>query len=80
LVFESEVLLLKAMEYLKSHEVFTRRYFYPSLPSSIPYVATVKLAITDDISNRVLCLPLYHDLSEEEVMMIGRLLLRVQNN
>src|SRR5690606_31662511 len=31
LVFESEQLLLKCVDYLQLHEIFTRRYFYPSL-------------------------------------------------
>jgi len=80
IVFESEVLMLQIMEVLKSHEVFTRRYFYPSLVTSLPYVKRQDLPLTDDISKRVLCLPLYYDLTLEEVDLICRLILRVQNN
>ena len=36
--------------------------------------------ITEDIAKRVLCLPLYVDLTLEEVDMISRLMLRIQNN
>jgi dTDP-4-amino-4,6-dideoxygalactose transaminase len=36
--------------------------------------------VSDSISSRVLCLPLYHGLSKEERKMIARILLRVQNN
>ena len=80
IVFESEELMLKCIEYLKLHEIFTRRYFYPSLATSLPYVGKQDLPITEDIAKRVLCLPLYYDLTIEDVDMICRLLLRVQNN
>lgn len=80
LVFETEELMLKCIEHLKAHEIFTRRYFYPSLSSSLPYVTPQTLPVTDDISRRILCLPLYNDLTFEEVDLICRLLLRVQNN
>lgn len=79
-VFESEELLLRCAERLQNSEIGTRRYFYPSLASSLPYLEPMQLPITDDISRRVLCLPLYYDLSIEEVDMICRLILRVQNN
>lgn len=80
LVFESEAFLLKCIESLKINEVFGRRYFYPSLAQSLPYVVQTTLSITEDISKRVFCLPLYHDLTVEEVDLICRLLLRTQNN
>ena len=79
-IFESETLMIKCMEHLKSLEIFTRRYFYPSLASSLPYLPSQALHVTDDISARILCLPLYYDLTFEEVDLICRLLLRSQNN
>lgn len=80
LVFESEELMLKAKAYLESHEIFTRRYFYPSLSNVLPYVEKITMPISDEIAKRVLCLPLYFDLTTEEVEMICRYLLRIQNN
>src|SRR5690606_14426497 len=59
IVLESEELLLKIKERLDGNEIFTRRYFYPSLASALPYLEPQSLPITDDISKRVLCLPLY---------------------
>lgn len=79
IIFRSEEDLLKSFERLKRAEIFTRRYFYPSL-SELPYVLDDNLPISDDLSKRVLCLPLYHTLSFEEVDLIGRLLLRIQNH
>jgi len=80
LVFESEALMLQCVELLKLNEIFTRRYFYPSLAQSLPYVKPQVLPVTGDIAQRVLCLPLYYDLTLEEVDLICRLILRVQNN
>ena len=79
-VLESEELLLQCMQKLNVNEIFSRRYFYPSLATTLPYLQPHAMAVTDDIAKRVLCLPLYYDLSVEEVDLICRLLLRVQNN
>lgn len=80
IVLESESLLLEIKKVLDAHEIFTRRYFYPSLANTLPYVTHQDMPITDDIAKRVLCLPLYHDLTMEEVDLIARIMLRVQNN
>ncbi len=80
LVFENETLMHKCIERLKGSEIFTRRYFYPSLAKVLPYLEPTEMPITDDIAKRVLCIPLYYDLTVEEVDLISRLLLRIQNN
>ncbi|KQS95212.1 DegT/DnrJ/EryC1/StrS family aminotransferase [Chryseobacterium sp. Leaf394] len=80
IVFEDEELLLKSINHLQSYGIFSRRYFYPSLASALPYIEAKSLEIADDIAKRVLCLPLYYDLTLEEVDLICRLLLRAQNN
>lgn len=80
IVLESEELLIRIKEGLERHEIFTRRYFYPSLAQALPYIKKQDLKITDLISKRVLCLPLYYDLTMEEVDLICRLILRIQNN
>src|SRR5690606_8164600 len=80
ILLESEELLLKIKNKLDANEIFTRRYFYPSLASSLPYIPGQELPVTDSISKRVLCLPLYYDLTKEEIDLMARLMLRVQNN
>lgn len=70
-IFESEAILLNLMEKLNLHSIFPRRYFYPSL-TKLPYVEEQSAPIAEDISRRILCLPLYHTLSIEEVDMICR--------
>ena len=79
-ILESEELLLKLKEQMDKQEIFTRRYFYPSLASALPYLPKLELPITEDIAKRVLCLPFYYDLTFEEVEFIARLMLRIQNN
>lgn len=80
LVVESEEFLIKCVETLKANEIFVRRYFYPSLSRVLPYVQAVSMEVTDEMAKRVMCLPLFHDLTLEEVDLIARFLLRVQNN
>lgn len=79
-ILESEELLIKIKSGLDGNEIFTRRYFYPSLASALPYLEAENFIITDAISKRVLCLPLYYDLTVEELDLICRLILRIQNN
>ncbi len=79
-ILESEELLLKLKAEMDKQEIFTRRYFYPSLASALPYLPKVELSVTEDIAKRVLCLPFYYDLTFAEVELIARIMLRIQNN
>lgn len=75
LIIESEELLLKIKQLLDTNEIFTRRYFYPSLAKTLPYIPPKNIEITDNIAKRALCLPLYYDLTIEEVDLITRLII-----
>jgi len=70
IILESEEVLIELVGHLFQNNVATRRYFYPSLASSLPYVSHSHLEIAEDISKRVLCLPLYYDLKKKEVKKI----------
>ena len=72
-IFESESIMLENRAKLEKHEIFTRRYFYPSL-ATLPYVEDTELPVTEDISARILCLPLYYDLDFESVDRICEIL------
>lgn len=74
IVLDSEETLLEIKNKLDLNEIFTRRYFYPSLANSLPYLNPEDLPITDDIAKRVLCLPLYFDLTKEEIDLICSLI------
>jgi len=70
ILLESESVLLEIVEKLKLNNIQTRRYFYPSLATSLPYLEPQHLPITESVSKRVLCLPFYYDLTESEVELI----------
>jgi dTDP-4-amino-4,6-dideoxygalactose transaminase len=79
-VLESEEITLKMIQVLNDNWIYPRRYFYPNL-SKMSYIEdNFVLPITESISKRVLCLPLFHSLSKEEIDLIARIMLRVQNN
>lgn len=65
-VFESEWVLNKVVAALAEKNVFPRRYFYPSL-NQLPYISGQSCPISESISSRVLCLPLYVGLSKENL-------------
>lgn len=74
-ILESEELILFVKSELEKLEIFTRRYFYPSL-SSLNYVNKQSTPVSDDIAKRILCLPLYHDLSKNEQDLIASTIIR----
>ncbi|HEX8038518.1 MAG TPA: DegT/DnrJ/EryC1/StrS family aminotransferase [Chryseosolibacter sp.] len=80
LFFNDEALLKKVVDTLSQHWIYPRRYFYPSL-EDLPYVQRAdNCPVADSLARRALCVPLYDSLTNEEVDMICRLMLRVQNN
>ncbi len=78
-LFDSEELMLKCKKAMELSQIYCRRYFYPSL-SSLLYVDKSVMPICDDISRRIICLPLYHTLTVSDLDLICRIILRVQNN
>lgn len=66
-IFESELLLKACVERMNDREIYPRRYFYPSLTRSLPYVTPATMPVCDSISSRLLCLPLYPDMTVNEV-------------
>ncbi|WP_435579661.1 DegT/DnrJ/EryC1/StrS family aminotransferase [Gilvibacter sp.] len=76
-VFPSEEKLKETIELLNAASVFPRRYFYPSL-NTLPYIEYSACPVTEQIAKCVLCLPLYHDLLETEVMEICAIINGVQ--
>lgn len=72
-LLESENQLMEVQKSLQSAEVFPRRYFYPSL-TQLPYVPQSTCEIASDVSSRILCLPLFYGLSENEVKGIASII------
>lgn len=74
-IFDSEDCVLKVINALEEHNIFPRRYFYPSL-DNLPYVNTSNNPISNRIAKQILCLPLYYDLSEDDVTLISKIILK----
>lgn len=70
IIFETERMLLEVVSALLKNNIAGRRYFYPSL-NQLPFIKKYNACpIAEDISKRVLCLPLYTDLLEEDIDII----------
>ena len=66
IVFKTEEQLLKVQKALNDENIFPRRYFYPSLDTLEYIEPKQKCKISRDISKRILCLPIYAELTKAE--------------
>lgn len=77
IILYSEKQLLEVEVVLAQNDIVPRRYFFPSL-SKLSYVNnTNDTKISDDISMRVLCLPLFYGLKDENVIEISNILNKI---
>ncbi len=61
---------LKVQKALNEKQIFPRRYFYPSL-DTLSYIEPKQYSpVSREISNRILALPMYPELTEEEQRLI----------
>ncbi|MGB6150349.1 MAG: DegT/DnrJ/EryC1/StrS family aminotransferase [Pricia sp.] len=72
-VFENHKTMMKVKTALEHQNVISRRYFYPSL-NQLPYIAGESCPVSEKISDSVLCLPFYHDLSTENLERIAEII------
>ncbi|WP_114781595.1 DegT/DnrJ/EryC1/StrS family aminotransferase [Botryobacter ruber] len=68
-VFESEEKLLQVRDSLNASFIYPRRYFYPSL-NTLNYISDQPAPVSEGISSKILCLPLYNGLNEREIEQI----------
>jgi len=69
-IFANEQQLLTVVETLSKQSIQTRRYFHPSLSQLKIYGESGNTPIANDISTRILCLPLYTDLVLSDIDVI----------
>lgn len=69
-IFRDEETLLKVQARLNAEHIFPRRYFWPSVNTFTKLVPYVPMPVSEDIASRILCLPLYYTLSEEDIRRI----------
>ncbi|MEZ0609181.1 DegT/DnrJ/EryC1/StrS family aminotransferase [Fibrella sp. WM1] len=72
-VFASEQALLNVVDALNAQGIAPRRYFYPSLNTLSFLTNAESCPISEDVARRVLCLPLYPGLPDEDVDRICQL-------
>jgi len=74
IILKNEASLKKIQKVLNDHDIFPRRYFYPSL-DTLKYIKSKQVCkISRDISKRILCLPIYPELDYETQNLIINLI------
>jgi len=77
ILLEDEAALLSVKEALNKKQIFPRRYFYPSL-NRLPYLQEKQACLlSENVASRVLSLPLYADLSMENIELISSIVKEV---
>lgn len=70
ILLKDEIELKKVQEALNKHNIFPRRYFYPSL-DTLPYIEPKQICQNSrDISSRILCLPIFPELKQQEQQLV----------
>ena len=76
IIFPDEELLLRVKFALNNIEIYPRRYFFPSL-NRLPYLKPEYFPVCDDISSKVLCLPLFHDMDKRDIKKIAQVITEI---
>lgn len=74
IIFDSEEILLRVEKQLNGNNIFPRRYFYPSVnmySEIVPYMPT---PVSEDISKRILCLPLHLYADKADIEFVARVI------
>lgn len=66
-IFKDEATLLKVQAKLNENHIFPRRYFYPSVNTFTKLVPYTPMPVSENIASRILCLPLYFTLAQEDI-------------
>lgn len=78
LIFEAEEMLLNVESALNKKNIFPRRYFYPSVNTLSNIVEYQSCFISESISKRILCLPLYYKLEYKVIDCIINIICDLQ--
>jgi dTDP-4-amino-4,6-dideoxygalactose transaminase len=67
-------------EKLRAHQVYARRYFYPLITDfpmyrDLPSAAYANVAVAREVASQIMCLPIFPDLSLEQVKFITQLII-----
>ena len=73
-IFNSEEDLLNCKKALLEQNINPRRYFYPSLNTLTYLNHHQEMKISEDISKKILCLPLFHNLELKNIELICKII------
>jgi len=74
-VFPSEKIMLKVKDALAENDIFTRRYFYPSL-NKLPYLNISHCPVSEELSEKILCLPLSQEIRNTDIKYITDIIIK----
>ena len=74
IIFKTKEYLLRVEAELNKENIFPRRYFFPSVNTFDKIVNFKKCLISENISERVLCLPLYRTLEKDTIARITEII------
>jgi len=75
ILLQSEEQLLELQTILNQNKIYPRRYFFPAL-NLLPYLNYSKMKFAEDITKRILCLPIYYQLRQDELINISEFIIR----
>lgn len=79
-LFSSEKELLNVFYALNKENIYPRRYFFPSL-NTLSYIKNYQFCpVSEDISKRIACLPLYVGLAQKQIKKICKIIIRTLKN
>jgi dTDP-4-amino-4,6-dideoxygalactose transaminase len=73
-IFDTEEQLLEVEKNLHQHTIVPRRYFYPSLNTLQYLLQNQQMPVSESISKRILCLPIYVGLLENDLEKICKVI------
>jgi dTDP-4-amino-4,6-dideoxygalactose transaminase len=71
-IFEHEAELQRVSDALEEQNIHPRRYFKPAL-NTLQYLNESSCPVAEKIASSILCLPLYHDLAEQDIERIAQI-------
>ena len=74
IILNSEEIALLLIKKLNKEQIYPRRYFYPSANTFQNIVKYSPCPISESISSRILCLPLYFQLKQNEILNICQII------
>ncbi|MEY2792031.1 MAG: hypothetical protein RJA76_23 [Bacteroidota bacterium] len=76
IILPSEEILNTLVAELQKQNIFPRRYFYPSL-NTLPFLEKQPCIQSENIANRILCLPLSAEILKEEIIQVCNIINQV---